>query len=131
MGRVMARLPRLCPVLAAVACLVGTSASAQTLAPERPVPVQQIAAGATQGDLRGTILAAALNVRLAYLEGGEVGPALGAAKLAMMAVTGASAAQACTRPPVSHAIEPDPALTERLVPRLSRFRAAYAALKSL
>ncbi|MCK0530814.1 xylulokinase [Sphingobium agri] len=79
----------------------------------------------------GTILAAALNVRLAYLEGGEVGPALGAAKLGMMAVTGASAAQACTRPPVSHAIEPDPALTERLVPRLSRFRAAYAALKSL
>lgn len=79
----------------------------------------------------GTILAAALNVRLAYLEGGEVGPALGAAKLAMMAVTGASAAQACTRPPVSHVIEPDPALTEHLVPRLSRFRAAYAALKSL
>ena len=56
MGRVMARLPRLCPVLAAVACLVGASASAQTLAPERPVPVQQIAAGPTQGDLRGTIL---------------------------------------------------------------------------
>lgn len=79
----------------------------------------------------GTILAAALDVRLAYLEGGEVGPALGAAKLALMAVTGASAAQACTRPPVSHVIEPDPALADRLAPRLSRFRAAYAALKSL
>lgn len=79
----------------------------------------------------GTILAAALGVRLAYLEGGEVGPALGAAKLALMAVTGASAAEACTRPPVSHIIEPDPALAERLAPRLERFRAASAAIRSL
>jgi xylulokinase len=79
----------------------------------------------------GSIIAAALNVRLAYLEGGEVGPALGAAKLALMAVTGASAADACTRPPVSHVIEPDVALADRLTPRLARFRAAYSALKSL
>ena len=79
----------------------------------------------------GSIIAAALNVRLAYLEGGEVGPALGAAKLALMAVTGASAAEACTRPSVSHVIEPDPALADRLAPRLARFRAAYPALKSL
>jgi xylulokinase len=79
----------------------------------------------------GEILAAALGVRLAYLEGGEVGPALGAAKLAQMGVTGASAAEACTRPPISYVIEPDPTLTERLAPKLARFRAASAAVRSL
>ena len=79
----------------------------------------------------GSIISAALNVRLAYLEGGEVGPALGAAKLALMAVTGASAAEACTRPSISDVIEPDAALADRLAPRLARFRAAYSALKSL
>jgi xylulokinase len=79
----------------------------------------------------GEILAAALDVRLVYLDGGEVGPALGAARLAQMAVTGATAADVCTRPPVSRVIEPDPALAERLVPKLARFRAASAAIRSL
>ena len=79
----------------------------------------------------GTIIAAALGTRLVYLDGGEVGPALGAAKLAQMAVSGARAADVCTRPPVAHIIEPDPLLTERLAPKREIFRAAYPALKSL
>ncbi|KFG89051.1 Xylulokinase [Sphingobium herbicidovorans NBRC 16415] len=79
----------------------------------------------------GQILASVLDVRLAYLEGGEVGPALGAAKLALMAVTGASPAEACVAPPLSRVIEPDRALADRLAPKLARFRAAYAALKSV
>ena len=79
----------------------------------------------------GSILSAALGVRLTYLDGGEVGPALGAANLAQIAVTGASAAEACTRPAIAHVIEPDPALAARLAPKLARFRAAYPALKAL
>lgn len=79
----------------------------------------------------GRILAAALDVRLTYLEGGEVGPALGAANLAQMAVRGIGGAQACIRPAISHVIEPDPALSQRLAPKLDRFRAAYPALKAL
>jgi xylulokinase len=79
----------------------------------------------------GKIIAAALGVRLEYFAGGEVGPALGAAKLARMAVTGASAAEACTRPPVDFVIEPDPALAERLQPKLEKFRRAYAAICDL
>ncbi len=79
----------------------------------------------------GTVIAAALGVPLAYLEGGEAGPALGAAKLAQMAVTGCSANEACTRPPVRAVIEPDPALADRLAPKLARFRAAYPALHTL
>ncbi len=79
----------------------------------------------------GTILAASLDARLVYLDGGEVGPALGAAKLAQMSVTGRSAAEVCTRPPVTHVIEPDPSLADRLAPKLERFRRAYAAIKDL
>jgi xylulokinase len=79
----------------------------------------------------GTIIAAALNVRLDYIEGGEVGPALGAAKLAMMAVTGASASEACARPRVIDAIEPDAALAEILAPKLERFRRIYPAIRDL
>ena len=79
----------------------------------------------------GTIIAAALGVRLEYLSGREVGPALGAAKLAQMAVTGTSAAEVCTRPPLDHVIEPDPELAERLAPKLARFRRAYAAVSTL
>ncbi|MFM5931283.1 MAG: xylulokinase [Novosphingobium sp.] len=79
----------------------------------------------------GTILSAALDARLVYLDGGEVGPALGAAKLAQIAVTGASPEQVCTRPPVRHVIEPDRALADRLAPKLEKFRRAYAAIRSI
>ena len=79
----------------------------------------------------GTILAAALDVRLVYLDGGEVGPALGAAKLAQMAMTGGSAAEICTRPPVAHIIEPDPLFAERLAPKLARFRRAYPGVAAI
>jgi xylulokinase len=79
----------------------------------------------------GRILAAVLGVPLAYHDGGEVGPALGAAKLAQLAVTGASAAQVCTKPPLREVIEPGAELTERLAPKLAQFRAAYPAVKSL
>jgi len=76
----------------------------------------------------GHILASVLGVRLRYLEGGEVGPALGAAHLARMGVTGAGAAEVCLRPPVRATIDPDPALAERLAPKRHRFVQAYRGL---
>jgi len=79
----------------------------------------------------GRILASVLGVRLDYLEGGEVGPALGAARLARIAATGADPAEVCTRPPLAHSIEPDVDLADRLAPKLAAFRAAYGALRSL
>ncbi len=79
----------------------------------------------------GQVLAAALGVTLDYLDGGEVGPALGAARLAQMAVTGASATDACPRPAARASITPDPALIDRLAPKMEKFRAAYPALRSL
>jgi xylulokinase len=79
----------------------------------------------------GRIIAAALEVQLDYLDGGEVGPALGAAKLAQIAVAGSSPEYVCTRPVVIDTIAPDPELTARLAPKLARFRAAYPALKNI
>lgn len=79
----------------------------------------------------GKLFAAALDVRLAYLDGGEVGPALGAAKLAMMGATGIGASDICHPLPIAQLIEPDRELVAGLAPRLSRFRAAYAALKTI
>ena len=95
------------------------------------VDVLSVIGGGARSRYWGTIIAAALDVRLQYLDGGEVGPALGAAKLAMMAVTGMSASEACTRPQVLATIEPDPALAERLAPKLAKFRRAYPAIHDL
>ena len=73
----------------------------------------------------GSTLAAALGTELVYLNGGEVGPALGAARLAQLAVDGGTPADVCVAPPVSHSIAPDPELAERLAPKLARFRDTY------
>ncbi|AHE53156.1 xylulokinase [Sphingomonas sanxanigenens] len=73
----------------------------------------------------GETLAAALGVELVYLKGGEVGPALGAARLAQLAVDGGTPAEVCAAPPVSHSIAPDPELVDRLAPKRAAFRDAY------
>lgn len=76
----------------------------------------------------GSIIASALDVELDYLQGGEVGPALGAARLARIALTGEDPALVCVRPPVRTTVRPDPQLTERLAPKLAQFRAVTTAL---
>ncbi|MFD1612324.1 xylulokinase [Sphingomonas tabacisoli] len=87
--------------------------------------------GGSRSRYWGMVLAAALDATLVYPDGGEVGPALGAARLAQVAVSGADPAEICTRPPTNHVIPPDPALAEKLAPKLARFRAAYAATRSI
>lgn len=77
----------------------------------------------------GQTIAASLGVPLHYLQGGEVGPALGAARLAQLAVDGGDPATVCTRPPTSHVIEPDPEIAERLAPKREAFRKAYPQIK--
>jgi len=96
-----------------------------------PVTSLAVIGGGARSRHWGAILAAALRTTLVYLEGGEVGPALGAARLARIALTGESAAAVCARPAVSLVMEPDPVLAERLAPRLARFRAAYDPLRDL
>ena len=95
------------------------------------VEALSVIGGGARSRFWGTIIASTLGVRLDYLDGGEVGPALGAARLAQIAETGASASEICVRPPVRETVIPDPLLAERLAPKLEKFRAAYPALKTL
>ncbi|WP_343525905.1 xylulokinase [Sphingomonas sp.] len=84
--------------------------------------------GGARSSYWGQILAAALNVELVYLKGGEVGPALGAARLAQLAVDGGSPEEVCAPPPVSHRIAPDAALADRFAPKIARFRDSYSRI---
>ncbi|MCW2370009.1 xylulokinase [Sphingobium sp. B11D3D] len=94
--------------------------------------VQELAVigGGARSRYWGQIIAAALGTRLNYLKGGEVGPAMGAARLAQIGVTGGAPADICTTPPVAHVIEPDPLTAERLAPKREAFRRAYPAIRA-
>jgi xylulokinase len=78
----------------------------------------------------GRILSAALNRPLVYRDGGEVGPAFGAARLAQLAVTGAEIDEVCVAPPITAVIEPDDRLTDHFAQRIGTFRSLYTNLKS-
>ncbi|RIV81080.1 xylulokinase [Aurantiacibacter xanthus] len=81
--------------------------------------------GGARSSYWGRIISAAFEVPLVYLKGGEVGPALGAARLAQMAVDGGDPSAIFAQPPVSHRIEPEAALIDQLAPRKAAFRLAY------
>lgn len=81
--------------------------------------------GGARSGYWGRIIAAAFEVPLVYLKGSEVGPALGAARLAQLAVDGGSPGDVCVAPPIASQINPEPALIERLAPRKALFRQAY------
>lgn len=84
--------------------------------------------GGARSSYWGRVIAAAMEVELVYLQGGEVGPALGAARLAQLAVDGGDPASICVAPPVSHTVSPDPALVAALAPKKAAFRKAYSKI---
>ncbi len=86
--------------------------------------------GGAQSLYWGTILAAALNRPLLYREGGEKGPAFGAARLARLCHTGEPIETVCTAPKISHEVRPDPGLADRLAERQPRYFELYQALKT-
>lgn len=85
--------------------------------------------GGARSSFWGSILAAALDCRLDYRANAEVGPALGAAMLARLAVTGEGQDDVLAPPPLKASIDPDPELADKLAPRHARFKALYPALK--
>jgi xylulokinase len=85
--------------------------------------------GGARSRFWGRILAAALDRPLQYHAGAEHGPALGAARLARLSISGEDAAAVCTAPPVEAVVEPERELRDRYSERLSVYRAAYASLK--
>ena len=79
----------------------------------------------------GSLLAAALNRPLTYRVGSDIGAAIGAARLARLAVTGESPQAVCVAPPITQVIEPDAALAELLAGRRAIFQRLYRQLKDI
>ncbi len=78
----------------------------------------------------GQLLASALNRPLTYRVGGEVGAALGAARLARIALSGERPEEVCVAPPAERVIEPDAALASLLAVRRRIFVRLYQNLKN-
>jgi xylulokinase len=78
----------------------------------------------------GELLAAALNRPLTYRIGGEVGAALGAARLARVALGGQPAEQVFVAPPVGRVVHPEAALTGLLAARRRTFVRLYQDLRN-
>jgi xylulokinase len=86
--------------------------------------------GGTRSDFLMQTIADATACRLGRSDGADIGPALGAARLACVAC-GADPHDVMAKPEVRHWFTPRPAETERLRPRLAGYRALYPALKSV
>ena len=84
--------------------------------------------GGARSRLWCQILASILDRPVSMHAGGEVGPALGAARLARMALTGEPPSAVCGRPPVLECIEPIPERVASYQSQLGRFRRLYTTL---
>ena len=87
--------------------------------------------GGAQSASWARILASVLERPLVRRVGGEIGPALGAARLARLCTTGATAAVACPPPPAERVFEPDPALVAAYRAPLARWRTLYPRVRDL
>jgi xylulokinase len=77
----------------------------------------------------GKIISSVLRRTLSYRDGGAVGPAFGAARLARMAVERASIEDICTPPPILHIAEPDDRLADLYAQKMRSYRGLYQHLK--
>jgi xylulokinase len=85
--------------------------------------------GGARSPLWAEIIASALGRPVRLLAGGEKGPALGAARLARIALTGAPPATVCTKPDMTAEIRPDARRQDALARRFELFGELYLALK--
>jgi len=88
-----------------------------------------VVGGGSRSQFWGKLIAAALDRPLVYRENGDVGPALGAARLARIASGEATAQEACPPPAITATVEPETELVAYFAERQPRFRALYSALK--
>jgi xylulokinase len=86
--------------------------------------------GGAKSDYWVQVLASALGFALDVPKDGDFGAALGAARLAVMAATGAGA-EIATQPPIARTVDPDQTLAPAFAEGHARYRAAYTALRGL
>ncbi|TVP71538.1 MAG: xylulokinase [Rhodobacteraceae bacterium] len=88
------------------------------------------AGGGARSDYWLSALATAMDLPILVPEAGDYGAALGAARLGLMAATGAGA-EAMPLPPIAREIAPQPGLTQAFTDTHARFKAAQTAIKDL
>ena len=86
--------------------------------------------GGSRSRLWGQILASVLNRPLNRHEGSELGPAQGAARLAMLAAGQGSLKQICNRPVISEVLEPQPSLVMHYQEKQEQYRKIYRSLEN-
>lgn len=85
--------------------------------------------GGSQSGFWGQLIADTLQCPLVYRRDAVVGPALGAARLAKLGVTGAAVENVCVEASIDYVVEPKPNEAARLEARYGEFRALYADLR--
>ena len=86
-----------------------------------------VVGGGSRSRTLGQCLADALDHPLDYRDGSATGPALGAARLARLALSGESVAEVCPTPDVTDTLTPSG--DDALLKRRERFRSLYTALQ--
>ncbi len=86
--------------------------------------------GGSKSDYWVKAISTSLNLPIELPADGDFGGAFGAARLGMMAATGAGV-EIATVPKIARVIEPDTALTEDFTAAHARYQASYYALKGL
>jgi len=86
--------------------------------------------GGSKSDTWVQAIATSLGLPVELPEAGDYGGAFGAARLGLMAATGAGA-EIAAPPPIARVIEPVTALHGAFIEAHARYRAAYTALKTL
>jgi xylulokinase len=86
--------------------------------------------GGAKSSLWTRMIAAATGFTVVRMQGGETGPAFGAARLARMAATGEAAEAVCTPPSIADVTAPDPAFAAAFAAQRKRFKALYEAVKT-
>ena len=85
--------------------------------------------GGARSVLWTRMIAAAVGAPITRRKGGEVGPAYGAARLAVLAATGAAPESVCSAAPIADVTEPEPGLVDAFAAAHERFARLYRVLR--
>ena len=86
--------------------------------------------GGARSTAWGRIISSVLQARLIYIEGGDIGPALGAARLAQLGVEPGAAEDICRRPAITAVVEPDDDLHDLLSAKRRIYQAVSASVRA-